>query len=193
MTSGPGGSRDPDDVDARFAEIVARFDQGVDDAAGTNPPPPPQGPSVTPASPPSPEPSAPETPEPEPPPEQRPQPEDTGQGGPSGWRPREATDGTGTVNPPPAAWRTWEGRDEEEHFVPPAPEPLPVGDLHFWGILVGLVGGPLLLVLSGVFGVLDTTPWAWIGILVSVAGFVLLVLRQPRDRDLDDPSGGARV
>lgn len=165
MTSGPGGSRDPDDVDARFAEIVARFDQGVDDAAGTNPPPP----------------------------EPRPQPEDTGQGGPSGWRPREAVDGTGTVNPPPAAWRTWEGRDEEEHFVPPAPEPLPVGDLHFWGILVGLVGGPLLLVLSGVFGVLDTTPWAWIGILVSVAGFVLLVLRQPRDRDLDDPSGGARV
>lgn len=59
--------------------------------------------------------------------------------------------------------------------------PLPAGDLHFWAILVGLVGGPLLVVLSAVVPVLDTG-WAGLGAALTVAGFVLLVLRQPRDR-----------
>lgn len=78
-------------------------------------------------------------------------------------------------------FRSYSPPEEDDHFVPPPVPPLPAGDLHFWAILVGLVGGPLLVVLSAVVPVLDTG-WAGLGAALTVAGFVLLVLRQPRDR-----------
>jgi hypothetical protein len=92
----------------------------------------------------------------------------------------------------PGRWRGSQGEDAEEddHFVPAPPPPLPAGDLHFWAILVGLTVGPLLLVLSYVLPLLDET-WGWVGIGMAVAGFVLLVLRQPRDHREDD--WGAQV
>lgn len=88
--------------------------------------------------------------------------------------------------------RSYEAPEEDDHFVPPEPPPLPAGDLHFWGIVLGLVGGPLLVVLSVVIPVLDR-PWSLVGLLLAVAGFVLLVLRQPSRRDPDDRSHGAQV
>lgn len=107
-------------------------------------------------------------------------------------------DGLGYAVPPAGVagvagrWRGSEGQEAEEddHFVPAPPPPLPAGDLHFWAILVGLTVGPLLLVLSYVLPLLDET-WGWIGIGMAVAGFVLLVLRQPRDHRDDD--WGAQV
>ncbi|MGB3828415.1 MAG: hypothetical protein WA962_06515 [Ornithinimicrobium sp.] len=91
-----------------------------------------------------------------------------------------------------ASWRAWADPEEEEHFVPAATDPLPAGDLHFWGIIVGLTLGPLLILLSAVFSVIDSTPWGVLGMLATVVGFVLLVLRSPRRRSGDDGSG-ARV
>ena len=88
--------------------------------------------------------------------------------------------------------RSYEPPEEDDHFVPPDPPPLPAGDLHFWAILVGLVVGPVLVVLSAVVPVLDR-PWGAVGVGVSIAGFVLLVLRQPRRRGPDDGSHGAQV
>lgn len=106
------------------------------------------------------------------------------------------------VNPPPAHLgpatpsgmatdhRSYEPPEEDDHFVPPRPDPLPAGDLHFWAILVGLVVGPLLVFLSAVIPVLDRV-WTFVGAAMTIAGFVLLVLRQPRYRRDDD--WGARV
>ena len=93
---------------------------------------------------------------------------------------------------PSEAWRSWEESDEEEHFVQPNP-PLPAGDLHLWAIVAGLLGGPLLLILSEVFNVLRGDWWTPAGILLSVAGVVLLFMRLPKTRDYTDSSGGAQV
>lgn len=93
---------------------------------------------------------------------------------------------------PSEGWRSWEESDEEEHFIPPNP-PLPAGDLHLWSIVVGLLGGPIILILSNVFTLLRAPWWTPVGIVVSMAGVVLLILRLPKHRDYTDSSGGAQV
>lgn len=74
-----------------------------------------------------------------------------------------------------------------DSFEPPDPGPLPPSHDHqFWGIVLGLTGGPLLLLwllltqdeVSGWLGML--------GAAMTVGGFALLVLRQPTDRDETD-------
>ena len=84
--------------------------------------------------------------------------------------------------------------DDEEHFEPGPTAPLPPQeDLHFWGIVVGLVVGPLLLLWLVIVRP-DVSGWWTLGALaLTVGGFVLLVLRQPSSRDEDDPDNGARV
>jgi hypothetical protein len=96
----------------------------------------------------------------------------------------DALDGTGASS----------GDDEDEHFQPGPTAPLPPQeDIHFWGIVVGLVGGPLLLLWLVIFRP-DVSDWWVLGALgLTVMGFVLLVLRQPHSRDEDDPDNGARV
>lgn len=100
--------------------------------------------------------------------------------------------GPGTPEGMATDHRSYEPPEEDDHFVPPDPPPLPAGDLHFWAIVAGLTVGPLLIVLSAVIPVLDR-PWAIAGLLLSGAGFVLLVLRQPRHRGPDDGTHGAQV
>lgn len=90
------------------------------------------------------------------------------------------------------SWRTWEGEENDDHFVPAPTDPLPAGDMHFWAIVVGLAVGPLLVFLSAVLRVLPGMPWGLLGVAMTVAGFVLLVLRSPRRHSGDDGSG-ARV
>lgn len=94
----------------------------------------------------------------------------------------------------PEAWRQGPSiHDEDDHFEPP-PVQLPPGeDIGYWGALVGLVGGPLLLL-----WVVLTKPfhggwWTLGAILMFFGGFALLVLRQPKDRDPFDNDDGARV
>lgn len=160
----PGGGGGPDDIDRRFTEIVAH----LQDPAPAEP--------AAPAEPPA--------------PAESPAPPD----------PAVPSDGAPPSVLPPAAsgdaarWREWEGHEAsdpaEDHFVPPEPPPLPAGDLHFWAILVGLTLGPLLLLLSTVVPLLDGPVWGVLGLVLSVGGFVLLVLRSPGGGDDD---WGARV
>ncbi len=161
---GPQPADDKDDVDRRFLEIVAGLEaRPADDPApsGQEQDRPAQDDDQT-APPAAPaEPPAP--------------PSHLGSGTPQGM----ATD-----------HRSYEAPEEDDHFVPPRPDPLPAGDLHFWAVLVGLVVGPLLVFLSAIIPVLDGT-WTFVGAVLTGAGFVLLVLRQPRHRRDDD--WGARV
>lgn len=99
----------------------------------------------------------------------------------------------------PSQWRV-SGQDaadllppESHEYQPPEPEPLPAGDLGFWGALLGTIGGPLFL-LYLVFFDRDARPLTWfLGGAVTVAGLVLIVLRQPERRsdDWDDDVDGA--
>lgn len=94
--------------------------------------------------------------------------------------------------PAPQGWRTHEVDDEEEeHFEPPPVSPLPVGDLQFWAILAGMIGGPLLLVYLVFFNRNLSHYWTLISIAMSVGGFVLLVSRLPGQEGDDDD--GARL
>jgi hypothetical protein len=83
---------------------------------------------------------------------------------------------------------------DDEHFEPGPTAPLPPQeDLQFWGIIVGLVAGPLVLLWLVLFRP-DVSDWWTIGALgLTVMGFVLLVMRQPHARDEDDPDNGARL
>ena len=100
------------------------------------------------------------------------------------------TPGRGQEEPPPvvgAAWRQHNPPEVEEHFEPPPPAPLPsADDKHFWTMLGALVGGPLLFLYLLLFNRDGNGWWMTFALLVSVAGFVLLVLRQPNHRDEDD-------
>jgi hypothetical protein len=84
--------------------------------------------------------------------------------------------------------------DPDDHFVPPPPPPLPATDPLTKLGWVGLLGGPLALLLSALFGLgLD----GWLGLLAVmsfVGGFVMLVARM-KDRPPDDadPDAGAVV
>lgn len=103
---------------------------------------------------------------------------------PAGWRGSATSDGTQLRAP--------EDVDGQEHFVPEPPDPLPAGDLHFWAIVIGLTLGPLLIFLSATLSAVSGMPFGALGVVLTVAGFVLLVLRSPRGRSGDEGSG-ARV
>ena len=187
---GPHQPDDRDDVDRRFREIVAGLeappatdrpgtdgvaedaaagDSAADDLGVDNPP---RADETVEGDAPRPDP-VPPTPAPDP--------------APNPW-PRHL--GTGTPHGMATDHRSYEPPEEDDHFVPPRPDPLPAGDLHFWAILTGLVVGPLLVFLSAIVPVLDRV-WTFVGAALTITGFVLLVLRQPRYRRDDD--WGARV
>ena len=71
--------------------------------------------------------------------------------------------------------------DPEDTFVPPEPPPLPkldtVGRLA-WG---GVLGGPLLVLISVIIPGLIGPTVVTVGILAFVAGFLTLVLRSPHE------------
>ena len=94
----------------------------------------------------------------------------------------------------PEAWRQGPGADDEDdHFEPP-PVQLPPGeDIGYWGALLGLVGGPLVLLWVVLSKPFYAGWWTLGAILVFFGGFALLVLRQPKDRDPYDDDNGARV
>jgi hypothetical protein len=82
----------------------------------------------------------------------------------------------------------WDADDrEEDHYTPPPPAPLPPSeDKHFWLMVVALVSGPLLFLYLLLFNRDGNGWWMLFALLVSIAGFVLLVLRQPMERDEGD-------
>ncbi|MGA9748354.1 MAG: hypothetical protein WBQ50_12930 [Nocardioides sp.] len=76
----------------------------------------------------------------------------------------------------PASW------DDEGHFVPPVPPPLPLLEPRRKLAWIGLFGSPLLMLVGVVLGWTYPT-WISFGLVVAfVGGFGYLVATMPRDR-----------
>lgn len=90
----------------------------------------------------------------------------------------------------------WASRDLEDvdRFVPPDPPPLPhlsMAERLSW---LGLLGGPIVLVLAAIVTYALPGWLMLIAALAFIAGFVSLVARLDRTKDrLDDPDDGAQV
>ncbi|MGW3953736.1 hypothetical protein ACWEKM_23110 [Streptomyces sp. NPDC004752] len=83
--------------------------------------------------------------------------------------------------------------DDEGHFVPPEPPPLPAADTTARFAWLGVVGGPILLLLAVLLG-WDMTWWlTTLGIGGFLGGFVTLVTRMRTDDDEDDDPGRGAV
>ncbi|MCD7437582.1 hypothetical protein K4B79_05025 [Streptomyces lincolnensis] len=84
--------------------------------------------------------------------------------------------------------------DDEGHFVPPEPPPLPAADATAKFAWLGVLGGPLLLLLAVLLG-WEMTWWlTTLGIGGFLGGFATLVMRmRPGDEEDDDPGRGAVV
>ncbi|MDT0214839.1 hypothetical protein Q9R29_13175 [Rothia sp. ARF10] len=200
------------DIDAEFDAIVARWDEATDappESPSPHAPTAPADPAAPPVAPPKPrtvqditsayaalsrrEPDAP-APVGEPTPvSDGPAAGDLGSrdAGPREVGPREVGSGEGEE---PEAWRAGPSvDDEDDHFEPPAVQLPPGEDIGYWGALLGLVGGPLLLLWVIVSEPFYGGWWTLGAILLFVGGFGLLVMRQPKDRDPFDDDNGARV
>ncbi|MEU3296607.1 hypothetical protein ABZ722_30220 [Streptomyces longwoodensis] len=86
------------------------------------------------------------------------------------------------------------GEDDEGHFVPPEPPPLPAADTTAKFAWLAVIGGPLLLLLAVLLR-WDMTWWlATTGIGGFLGGFATLVVRMKTDDEDDgDPGRGAVV
>lgn len=96
--------------------------------------------------------------------------------------------------PGPRDWAP-EDDDDEGHFIPPEPPPLPESDLITRFAWIAVIGGPLLLVACAIFDI-DVTWWiATAGVGGFLGGFATLVLgmRDGRDDEWTDPGSGAVV
>lgn len=84
--------------------------------------------------------------------------------------------------------------DDEGHFVPPEPPPLPAADTTAKFAWLGVIGGPVLLLLAVLLN-WDMTWWlATVCIGGFLGGFTTLVARmRTDDEDGDDPGRGAVV
>lgn len=84
--------------------------------------------------------------------------------------------------------------DDEGHFVPPEPPPLPTADATAKFAWLAVTGGPILLLLAVLLN-WDMTWWlATLGIGGFLGGFATLVMRMKTDdEDDDDPGRGAVV
>ncbi|MEV4555899.1 hypothetical protein AB0K51_02745 [Kitasatospora sp. NPDC049285] len=85
--------------------------------------------------------------------------------------------------------------EDEGHFVPPEPPPLPPADTTAKFAWLAVLGGPALLLFDALVW-REVSGWpAWVGVLAFLGGFGTLVARM-KDRDEDepdDPQGGAVV
>ncbi|MEU0672662.1 hypothetical protein ABZ330_07170 [Streptomyces sp. NPDC006172] len=85
--------------------------------------------------------------------------------------------------------------DDEGHFVPPEPPPLPTADTTARFAWLGVLGGPVLLLLAVLLG-WEMTWWlTTVGIGGFLGGFATLVMRMNPgdDEDDGDPGRGAVV
>ncbi|MEV4438595.1 hypothetical protein AB0K09_06150 [Streptomyces sp. NPDC049577] len=168
-------SRDPLDEDAAWAQLVAAYgeqpdpDKGHWPATGSEEPP--------------------AKPEPEPGPKQEPEP-DAKPGGFIVYAPGVGPRDWSTPAPPEGT----DADDDEGHFVPPEPPPLPTGDVTSRFAWIAVLGGPLLLLIMVLLRQ-ELTWWVTtLGVGGFLGGFATLVLRmRDDDEDDDDPGRGAVV
>jgi hypothetical protein len=83
--------------------------------------------------------------------------------------------------------------DDEGHFVPPEPPPLPSADTTAKFAWLGVIGGPVLLLVAVVFGWQMTWWLATLSIGGFVGGFATLVVRMRTDDEEDDGPGRGAV
>ncbi|MEU3499487.1 hypothetical protein ABZ726_01535 [Streptomyces hundungensis] len=112
-----------------------------------------------------------------------------GVGGPRDFTPADpAGDGAGAPDPSDPS-----DPSDEGHFVPPEPPPLPEADAAAKFAWLGVIGGPLLLILAAIFG-WDMTWWlTTLGVGGFLGGIATLFARMQPDEDDDDPGRGAVV
>jgi hypothetical protein len=91
--------------------------------------------------------------------------------------------------------RGFPAADDEEHFIPPAPPPLPKLDPMAKGAWVALFGGPGYLMVATAAGWSVSGLAAFCAVAAFVAGFAILVLRMhdPGPGGPDDGDNGAVV
>jgi hypothetical protein len=77
----------------------------------------------------------------------------------------------------------------EEGYVPPEPPPIPRGDLMSRLLWIGVIGGPLFLLIAAIAWRDAPRMLILAAVAAFVAGFVLLVMRMPHDREDDDDDG----
>lgn len=82
---------------------------------------------------------------------------------------------------PPPPLPTPPPEEPEEQFVPPEPPPLPKTDLITRLAWVGALGGPFLLFIGVLLPDVISPGLVTLGIAAFVAGFLVLVLRDPRE------------
>jgi hypothetical protein len=99
--------------------------------------------------------------------------------------PRDRADGEGSGSLP--------GEDDEERFVPPEPPPITSTDLASRLAWLGVLGGPLVLLLAALTWNHLPTLVVLAALSAFVGGFITRVARLPRDRDEDGPDDGAVV
>lgn len=115
--------------------------------------------------------------------------------------PTTTNSGLGEFTPRPVP-RPEDGRnyslaesEDDDHFVPPEPPPLPAADTTAKFAWLAVLGGPALLLFDAVVW-REVSGWpAWVGVIAFLGGFGTLVARM-KDRDEDepeDPHGGAVV
>ncbi|MEU8955756.1 hypothetical protein AB0C93_15780 [Streptomyces sp. NPDC048518] len=83
--------------------------------------------------------------------------------------------------------------DDEGHFVPPEPPPLPEGDVTARFAWLAVLGGPLLILLAVLFGWQMTWWLTTLGIGGFLGGFATLVMRMGGDDEEDDDPGRGAV
>ncbi|MEU2558065.1 hypothetical protein ABZ626_01770 [Streptomyces longispororuber] len=84
--------------------------------------------------------------------------------------------------------------DDEGHFVPPDPPPLPEADVTAKFAWLAVIGGPVLLLLAVLLGWQMTWWLTALGIGGFLGGFTTLVVRmQGGEEEDDDPGRGAVV
>ncbi|MEV7864863.1 hypothetical protein AB0P17_01880 [Streptomyces sp. NPDC088124] len=103
-------------------------------------------------------------------------------GGPRDYRLAEPEDGDGATD------------DDEGHFVPPEPPPLPESDVTARFAWLAVIGGPVLMLIAVLLS-WDMTWWlTTICVGGFLGGFATLVARMdPDDDESDDPGRGAVV
>ena len=127
-------------------------------------------------------------------------------GGVSGWHGRLEADGARDpeviqvprrIRGPTARGVPADGRptDDDEHYIPPAPPPLPKLDPVTKGAWAALFGGPGYLMVATAAGWSVSGLAAFCAVAAFVAGFAILVLRmhEPGPGGPDDGDDGAVV
>jgi hypothetical protein len=89
--------------------------------------------------------------------------------------------------------RDWASAEESEHYVPPAPPPLPKLDPVTKGAWAALFGGPAYLLLSTAIGWNVPGVAAFCAVAAFIGGFAVLVLRMDDGPPKSGPDDGAVV